>query len=406
MKGANVLSTWPWKQQQQQQPLLRQSLTRKSETTPIRVKLVLVVVLLCLCIVVLVFLAYHSIRFHHNHSRSSPESTTDKDRFILFDNDLTGQGQGNVVSGLLAAHLLGQEFNRIVCILPTYTSFLQVFEPIGSDAVHKCPTILEPSLLPRRTRQNQFRLVNYEPPPNECKLKDLLKSDISVLFMIGNTYPRWPTVPDRFFLEHYRAKPVLLDALSYDPLSPPQTVVHLRSPDSSDGHGDQRLGLDETSLLALGDALPKGSDTFLVTNRVAYYQQFTDCCQWSHPPWQGIVHSALGKTWGTLKGATTDSTLLRRPVVAAASQNVQLWADWYTILTSQTVYHTHSDFSRSAIHWMNNKHSYSLAGTNAATGALVTKAESWWIDGETAPLSQRTVDAASTSQLRLCLKYK
>jgi hypothetical protein len=405
MKAANV-STWPWKQQQQ--PLIRHlSLTRKSETIPVRVQLVVVVVVPCLCLL-LVFLAYQSIHFNHDHSKSSPESTT-KDRFILFDNDLTGQGQGNIVSGLLAAHLLGQEFNRIVCILPTYTSFLKVFEPIGSDAVRKCThTFL--SVLPKRTRQNQFRLVNYEPPPNECKLKDLLQSDVSVLYMIGNTYPRWPTVPDRFFFLHYRAKPILLDALSYDPLSPPQTVVHLRSPDSPDKHGDQRLGLDETSLRALGETLPKGSDTFLVTNRVAYYQQFTDCCQWSHPPWQGIVHSALGKQWGTLKGAKTtnaDSAVLRRPAVATTTtgQNVQLWADWYTILTARTVYHTHSDFSVSAIHWMNNKHSYSLAGTNPTTGALETKAESWWIDGETAPLSQRTVDSTGTFQLRLCHKW-
>jgi hypothetical protein len=196
----------------------------------------------------------------------------------------------------------------------------------------------------------------------------------------------------------------LLDALSYDPLAPPQTVVHLRSPDSSDQHGDQRLGLDEASLRALGDTLPKGRDTFLVTNRVAYYQQFADCCQWSHPPWQGIVHSALGKAWGTLKGANTkiaNSAVQRMPVVAT-SQNIQLWADWYTILTARTVYHTHSDFSVSAIHWMNNRNSHSLAGTNAATGALETKAESWWMDGETAPLSQRTVHATGTSQLRLC----
>jgi hypothetical protein len=185
MKGTS-LSTWPWKQQQ---PLIRQSLTRKAETTiPIRVVQVLVVVvILCLCLL-LVFLANQSVNFNHDHSKSFPESTTtDNDRFILFDNDLTGQGQGNIVSGLLAAHLLGKEFNRIVCILPTYTSFLQVFEPIGSDAVRNCPAILQS--LPPRSRQNQFRLVNYEPPPNECQLKDLLQSDVSVLYMIGNTYP-------------------------------------------------------------------------------------------------------------------------------------------------------------------------------------------------------------------------
>jgi hypothetical protein len=36
-------------------------------------------------------------------------------------------------------------------------------------------------------------------------------------------------------------------------------------------------------------------------------------------------------------------------------QNLQLWSDWYTILTVKTknVLHTHGDFSLSAIHGMN-----------------------------------------------------
>jgi hypothetical protein len=343
---------------------------------------------------------FHNLLFQQPPSNSSalPDDLKD-DKFILFDHNLGGQGAGNVISGLLAAHLLGQEFNRTVCLLPDYTAFSSAFDAVGERAVQKCPILW--AHLPPPTKSRQIKLINYMVPPDECELQNILKSDDQVLYLTGNTYPRWPSVPDGFFFQHYKAKQVLLDILPYDYEKPPSTVVHLREPDSVTE--DARSGLDKDSLKALGDMLPPGKETYLVTNRVAYYQQFEDCCQWSHPMWHTVIHSANGRQWGSLQNETAkDFTQIQQDEELMRQQNLQMWADWYTVLTADTVYHTHSDFSISAIHWMNNVNSHSIFGYNAETGVLETKAESWWVDGETAPLSQRSQAAVGTSQLRLC----
>ena len=44
-------------------------------------------------------------------------------KFLVFTGLLAGQGEGNVMAGLLAAHLLGYEFNRTVCVADSYESF-------------------------------------------------------------------------------------------------------------------------------------------------------------------------------------------------------------------------------------------------------------------------------------------
>jgi hypothetical protein len=306
-------------------------------------------------------------------------------KFLLFDAMTEGQGIGNIVSALLSAHLLGQEFDRTVCVRPSFDSFLEVFEAVGANAVERCSRILRHA--PEQSPGNTISLVNFVDPPNECWLKEKLQSNEKILFISGNTYPRWPKVPGWFFTDHYRAKQVLIDALPYNPKHPPSTVVHLREPDNM---ADIRDGLDDATLLALGDALPKGADTYLVTNRVAFFQRFANCCQWSHPKWKKVTHSALQVDWGSLSDADGP------PV----SQNVQMWADWYTIAMAKTVYHTHSDFSQSAIHWMDIQDSHIIVG--APDGKLVTVGESWRVDGETAPLSERTLEASGTSRLRLC----
>lgn len=319
----------------------------------------------------------------------------DYNKFIFFDNDLTGQGMGNIVSGLLSAHLLGLEFGRIVCILPSYREFLEVFEAIGTDAVTQCPLMLQNGL-PPMNRQNLMYLVNYKNAPDECMLQDQLNSNETVLFLLGNTYPRWPAVPPGFFWKHYRAKAVLLNALPYDKNNPPTTVVHLRAPDGK-GQRDRRAGLDPETLSALGRTVGSGPNTYLVTNQVSFYQQFSDCCQWSHPHWTTVIHSANPKQqWGDT-GNHTNSREMH-----STSQNIQMWADWYTVLTARDIYHTHSDFSISAIHWVNNFHSHNIVGRKFLTGELETKQESWRIDGETVPLSQRTRHAEGRAKLAMC----
>jgi hypothetical protein len=70
---------------------------------------------------------------------------------------------------------------------------------------------------------------------------------------------------------------------------------------------------------------------------------------------------------------------------------------------ARKVYHTHSDFSVSAVHWMDID-SKSIKGYDASRGELVLAEESWresWKEeGVTPPLRDRTEDGAGIAALR------
>jgi hypothetical protein len=321
----------------------------------------------------------------------APQEPSMEDRYIVFIPITGGQGTGNVIAGLLAAHLLALEFNRIVCVSPLYQKFLDAFEPANPVAIEKCPELLAGDL-PTRTPDNYLSLITFLHAPNECLLKYTLASDVSVLYLESNTYPRWPAIPYNLFFTNYRAKPALLKALPYK--ESPTTVVHLREPD---GANDARKGLDDDSLKALGKMLPP--DTYLVTNRVEWYDKFEKEYGWSHPEWDEVIHSAYQKSWGVRGSKQRQSHIVH--TFDREKQNLQMWCDWYTMLTAKFVYHTHSDFSISAIHWQ-NLDSRTIMGLNATTGELELEEESWRISGETERLVDRTVGGKGTSDLREC----
>jgi hypothetical protein len=233
-------------------------------------------------------------------------STTDHNKglkFLIFHRLQEAQGAGNHMHGLLAAHLLGDEFGRVVCVSDHYREFHLAFESADPTAMAHCPDILnrhnqEP---PMTRRDHTIELLNYRmfDGPNECALKELLSSSTRVLHLNANTYPRWPQVPPHIhFFAFYKAKPSLLDILPYpqnnNNESPP-IVVHLRQADR-DG-GDSRKGVDEASLRALGNLLPLDTSQhspFLVTNHVPWFDFFEENFSWSHPYWTIVMHSALG----------------------------------------------------------------------------------------------------------------
>jgi hypothetical protein len=312
----------------------------------------------------------------------------DTDLYISFNANIGGQGTGNIISGLLAAHLLGLEFHRIVCVHPMYDKFLSVFEYVHPEVEAKCAAAYEKY----SDTKHSISLINFVGAADECELQNIMSNtNIPLVTLIANTYPRWPSVPANFFFHHYQPKPVLLEALPYK--VHPKTVVHLRQPDNQ--NEDRRSGLDEDSLTALGNLLPADSSTFLVTNNVIFYERFEQCCNWDHPQWNIIVHSAFELSWSAIN--VTEAS--RR-----YDQNIRMWVDWYTILTAKTVYHTHSDFSISAIHWVNNMDSHSIVGYNRNSGQFETTDESWRRDGETIPMSQRTLQGSpgTTHELRAC----
>lgn len=342
------------------------------------------------------------------NENSSTHGDSSIDRFLIFVPIGSGQGTGNIIAGLLSVHLMALEFGRIVCIDPTYETFLKAFEPVHPVILEKCPPLLQQGSStssndpPKRSYQNTLRVVNFEQAPNECELKTRLASDTPILYMVTNTYPRWPAIPDNFFFTYYKAKPALLSTLPYD--TKPSTVVHLRQ---ADGAQDARKGLDEKSLQALGKMLP--ADTYLVTNRVEWYDKFELEFGWHHPEWNEVVHSAMQRSWGTRGGGNNNTTIINNngssshmtTKVDKDQQELQMWCDWYTILTADIVYHTHSDFSISAIHFQNLE-SRTIIGWNESTGILELEPESWRMTGETERLVDRTVGGKGTSDLRVC----
>ena len=324
--------------------------------------------------------------------KPEPKNETLPDKYIVFMELGEGQGHGNVISGLLAAHLFGEEYDRIVCVSPLYKTFHEAFEVVDPIVADKCAALFEAHPVNKRPLiplEAYVRIINFEKDPDECWLQEVMEADTEILYMESNTYPRWPKIPDNFFFEHYKARPELLEILPYK--EPPHTVVHLRAPDSA---GDHRAGLDDLTLVELGNTLPH--DSYLVTNSVEWYDRFAKDYGWSHPTWEDVVHSALRISWK--EGKRVD-----KRKVDKHQQNLQMMADWLTMLTAKEVYHTKSDFSLSAIHWMNIP-SKTIMGFK--DGALILQDEYWRTgDGEAPRMvdRRRAVEAEPTFEnLQLC----
>jgi hypothetical protein len=328
------------------------------------------------------------IDFMNTHRLPSPNYP---EKYIVFT-PMAGQGLGNQLNGLLAAHLLGDEFGRIVCVGRwEWKEFYHAMEYVHPQAQRGCEDL---PVMSHSSSDERINLLNFAGAPNECQLRDKLASDQRVFYFTGNTYPRWCAVPPNYWFRHYRPTQGLLEILPWK--DPPHTVVHLRHGDSN---SDPRLGLDHNTLVALGESLP--SDTFLVTNWVEWFDFFETKYGWRNSNWMTVKHSALTSLkWGSRDNSTVhkkmNSTLRE---LQQHEQNLQMWSDWYTVIMAKYVIHTHSDFSLSAIHWMNidSKTIHGLLKDN--TLDLVD--ESWRVDdrqnGVTPKLSQRTKD-----QLRLC----
>ncbi|KAL7551678.1 hypothetical protein ACHAWF_014860 [Thalassiosira exigua] len=334
-----------------------------------------------------------------------PSSST---RYLIFTPIKSGQGQGNHMAGLLATHLLGDEFDRIVCISHEYSSFLDAFESVHPWAIAKCPEILGEDSSGkglRRTGEEYLRLITYETDPDECVLREKLMSGPDVLYITSNTYPRWSLVPRNYFFRFYRPKTKLLaalpccngrDDLENNHFGTPDIVVHLRE---GDGGRDTRKGTDSKSLDSLGNLLPRNT-TYLVTNRVEWYDKFSSEYGWRNSGWHSVTHSALKKTWGVLGKKYMGVTGVQ--TTSKDDQNLQLWADWYTILIAEQVYHTHSDFSISAVHFVGATNSKTIAAGYSEELGQVELSSEYFIKEESPPLVERSLDANGTAQLQLC----
>jgi hypothetical protein len=211
-------------------------------------------------------------------------SPLDPKKYIVFT-PVTGQGLGNQLNGLLAAHLLGDEFGRIVCVGRwEWDAFFDAMEYVNPQAQATCKDL--PPMMTNSSSDEKITLLNFGNSPNECQLREKLASDHRVIYFTGNTYPRWCTVPPNYWFRQYRPTQRLLEILPWK--DPPHTVVHLRH---GDNIADPRLGLDHNTLVELGESLP--SDTFLVTNWVEWFDFFETKYGWRNSNWMTVQHSAL-----------------------------------------------------------------------------------------------------------------
>ena len=302
----------------------------------------------------------------------------------------SGQGTGNVMSGALAAQLLAEEFNRTLCHAGAEATnvrsfFYRAFE--WKDHRHKevCDRILLPveGAAVQRDNVTIFNVVpnasntivqnNYDKTSeqSECAMRDLLLNykDYPIVYYEGNTYPRWPnkavSLHRDYFHERFTPTQSLRDILPWKELDPPTTVVHLREGDSV---GDYRGGLDDQTLSLLAkeeflDVSNSKQTVFLVTNNVEWYPRFP---KWSHPNWSLVHHSALKRiSWGGTSGGNHGEH--------KGDGELQMWADWYTLLNAQNIYHTLSDFSRSTARWNEKIKIWTIMGsTNKTETAIMT----------------------------------
>jgi hypothetical protein len=293
--------------------------------------------------------------------------------------------------GLLATHMLGQEFGRTVCVHPIYESFYKAFAPTSASCnrLFQCEKPV--------FNREKIRLLNFRGKPDECLLQEILASSKRILWIEANTYPRWTTIPGTLrFTDIYQPQLALLNIVPWK--QPPHQVVHLRAPDDVN---DNRNGLDNATLEALGNNLP--STTFLVTNKVQWYDWFSNRYGWSHPPWLTVTHSALALSWGDRRGRPTPRRLPQEN--QGRVQDLQMWADWYTVAQASSLIHTHSAFSSSAAYWMKITDSHVVEGTDLSSHTdgrtLRLSPEELHRQSPALPLSQRRKDPALPQNSRL-----
>ena len=322
----------------------------------------------------------------------------DDQRFLIFEGDrLAGQGAGNLMNGLLATHLFGDEFNRTVCIVPGYKFPFERKDPLKRVL---CKLFFEKHPEIPVQMENRIFVVNFMKPPDECELQQALASeDKKVLYIQANTYPRWRSVPSEYFFNFYRPTREFLQSLPYSADQHiPSTVVHLRM---EDGRSDPRQGLDPLSLDTLGALLSKDASSstdrpYLVTNHVAWFDFFGTKYGFDHPEYEIVTHSATRAKWGDRKESRKGFGQYPETKQAKELQILQLWRDWLALLLAKKVYHTHSDFSLSAIHWMGSDEpdqqgditwSRTIMGVSS-NKELILERESW----VTEPTMKRLVD--------------
>ena len=275
-------------------------------------------------------------------------------KFLIFENKGRGQGIGNIMNGLISCLLLAQKYDRIVCV-SSWDSFNDALQSVHKD---ECAEILKTTSNYHRESVQCWNFgVECEKScwqsAGRCDI--VLGSAAQVVWFDGNEYPEpiFPALRDGFFSALYTPTSALQQMLVWATVIPPKTVVHLREGDDA---SDVREGLDATTLNALYQHLP--SDTFIITNSLRIHQHYTNT------------------TWDTYEHDTRQRhTALSNDI----STSMLAWRDWYTIFLAESVYHTQSAFSESALRCSGSK-SKRITGRFDPGGNMVMEDETWHLN--------------------------
>jgi hypothetical protein len=87
-----------------------------------------------------------------------------------------------------------------------------------------------------------------------------------------------------------------------------------------------------------------------------------------------VRHSANAKlSWGSSynnNNNNNNAKMVSSNQQQQPHQRLEMWSDWWTLYHADRIFHTHSDFSLSAVHWSGIKESFSIRGVNPHTGEL------------------------------------
>jgi len=179
-----------------------------------------------------------------------------------------------------------------------------------------------------------------------------LASAAQIVWFDGNEYPEaiFPALRSGSFLSLYTPTTAMKQILVWGNQPPPRTVVHLREGDDA---SDVRGGLDASTLIALYQQLP--SDTFIITNNFRIHMHYKNT------------------TWRSYE---TDTRQKHTAMSNDVTTSMLAWRDWYTVLLAESVYHTQSAFSESALRCSGSR-SKRITGRFDAGGNMVMEDETW-----------------------------
>ena len=269
----------------------------------------------------------------NTHISSKNNIRKEKAKYVLYTGGERGQGLGNIMNGLIVAHMLGRMYERTVCVIwPSFNRYFQEKDPY-CDSVRVLPTHNMPKAL-------SWNFGNTMDPQ---KNREIFKSDNKYILFDGNEWiePNWPKIPKNVWSSSYIIKEPTLIPHKFP------CVAHLRNPDPS---GDNRKRMTADIVTKLTKLFPK---CHLITNNVNLFNVVKKL-GWSHPSWNEVTHSASGPN---------------------EHQDFIMWSDWLTILNADFVIHTPSGFSESALRLSPNAESRRFeVGSN---GEFVFSLETW-----------------------------